>query len=247
MRSSPRALVFKECSRNTRRGESTNSAACFRDAANREAFKRVSRISGMGDLLRGRAGTERWRRAADGCQAGCAPCWWRDGAALLGTRRPRWPPRGRQQGRGRLWQRDCSRLNTTPAGVAPGLQPAQASRVGSARCCTMARTALGAVRYANTRRLPPQHAQVKTSTANVLLSNSAQSTRGVLSFFGSLLTPTAGFERRCVSGTGLSDFQGHSEQWPGASGAREKGAHGAVRPGMRWRASWTGHGRHDDD
>jgi hypothetical protein len=26
----------------------------------------------MGDLLRGKAGTERWRRAADGCQAGCA-------------------------------------------------------------------------------------------------------------------------------------------------------------------------------
>ncbi|WP_395845298.1 hypothetical protein [Cystobacter fuscus] len=53
----------------------------------------------------------------------------------------------------------------------------------------MARTALGAVRYANTRRLPPQHAQVKTSHANVLLGNSAWSARGFLSFFGSLLTP----------------------------------------------------------
>ncbi|WNG24101.1 hypothetical protein F0U62_08745 [Cystobacter fuscus] len=48
----------------------------------------------------------------------------------------------------------------------------------------MARTALGAVRYANTRRLPPQLAQVKTSHANVLLSNSAQSTRGFLSSLG---------------------------------------------------------------
>jgi hypothetical protein len=56
----------------------------------------------------------------------------------------------------------------------------------------MARTALGAVRYANTRRLPPHQAQVKTSNTNVLRSNRAQSTRGVLSFFGSLLTAAWG-------------------------------------------------------
>ncbi|RKG92890.1 hypothetical protein D7V97_40490 [Corallococcus sp. CA053C] len=35
--------------------------------------------------------------------------------------------------------------------------------------------------------LPPHLTQANTSKSNVLLSNSAQSTRGVLSFFGSFL------------------------------------------------------------
>ena len=122
-------------------------------------------IGGMGAVLRERAGAEGERRAADGCHEGCGPGWWRHGAAPWSTRRPSGLPRGRKQGRGRLWQRDCSRLNTTRAGVAPALQPAQAGRVGSDRCSRMARTALGAVRYANTRRLPPHQAQVKTSNA----------------------------------------------------------------------------------
>ncbi|WNG30198.1 hypothetical protein F0U62_43940 [Cystobacter fuscus] len=52
----------------------------------------------------------------------------------------------------------------------------------------MGRTALGAVRYTNTRRLPPHQAQVKTSKPNFLLCSCAQSTRGVLFFFGSLLS-----------------------------------------------------------
>jgi hypothetical protein len=56
----------------------------------------------------------------------------------------------------------------------------------------MARTALGSVRYANTRRLPPHQAQVKTSNANVLRSSFAQSSRGIRSFFGSLLTTASG-------------------------------------------------------
>jgi hypothetical protein len=128
----------------------------------------------MGAELRERAGAEGERRAADGCHEGCGPGWWRHGAAAWGTRRPSGLPRGRQQGRGRLWQRDGSRLNTTRAGVAPALQPAQAGRVGSDRCSRRARTALGAVRYANTRRLPPHQGQVKTSNANVLRSSFAK-------------------------------------------------------------------------
>ncbi|WNG54654.1 hypothetical protein F0U59_07565 [Archangium gephyra] len=55
----------------------------------------------------------------------------------------------------------------------------------------MARTALGAVRYASTRRLPPHLTQTNTSKSNVLLSNSAQSTRGVLSFIRSFLAATS--------------------------------------------------------
>ena len=113
-------------------------------------------IGGMGAVWRERAGAEGERRAADGSHEGCGPGWWRHGAAPWSTRRPSGLPRGRQQGRGRHWQRDGSRLNTTRAGVAPAPQPAQAGRVGSDRCSRMARTALGAVRYANTRRLPPQ-------------------------------------------------------------------------------------------
>ncbi|MCY1077288.1 hypothetical protein [Archangium lansingense] len=56
----------------------------------------------------------------------------------------------------------------------------------------MASTALGAVRYANTWRLPAHQAQVKTSNANVLRSSFAWSTRGIRFFFGSLLTAASG-------------------------------------------------------
>jgi hypothetical protein len=41
--------------------------------------------------------------------------------------------------------------------------------------------------YAKTRRLPPHLTQANTSKSNVLFSNSAQSTRGVLSFIRSFL------------------------------------------------------------
>ncbi|WNG53049.1 hypothetical protein F0U60_51340 [Archangium minus] len=56
----------------------------------------------------------------------------------------------------------------------------------------MQRTPLGAVTYANTRRLPPHLTQANTSRSNVLLSNSAQSTRGVFSFSGSFLATAWG-------------------------------------------------------
>ncbi|RKH53903.1 hypothetical protein D7Y23_02415 [Corallococcus sp. AB050B] len=46
----------------------------------------------------------------------------------------------------------------------------------------MARTPPLAYTYASTRRLPPHLTQTNTSKSNVLLSKSAQSTRGVLSF-----------------------------------------------------------------
>lgn len=52
----------------------------------------------------------------------------------------------------------------------------------------MARTPPGAVTSAKTRRLPPPLTQANTSQSNVLLSNSAQFTRGVLSFSGSLFS-----------------------------------------------------------
>jgi hypothetical protein len=70
----------------------------------------------MGDVWRERAGAEGTRRAAEGSHEGSAPGRWRRGAAAWGTRWPRWPPRGRQQGRGCLWHRDGSRLNTTRTG-----------------------------------------------------------------------------------------------------------------------------------
>ncbi|WNG45293.1 hypothetical protein F0U60_15145 [Archangium minus] len=46
--------------------------------------------------------------------------------------------------------------------------------------------------YASTRRLPPHLTQTNTSKSNVLLSNSAQSTRGDFSFIGSLLAAAWG-------------------------------------------------------
>jgi hypothetical protein len=59
--------------------------------------------------------------------------------------------------------------------------------VGNPRCSRIARTPAAPFTYANTRRLPPQRAQANTSRANVLRSNSAQSTRGVLSLLGFFL------------------------------------------------------------
>ncbi|RYZ17629.1 MAG: hypothetical protein EOO70_01375 [Myxococcaceae bacterium] len=45
----------------------------------------------------------------------------------------------------------------------------------------------GPLTYAKTRRLPPHLTQANTSKSNVLLSNSTQSTRGVLSSIRSFL------------------------------------------------------------
>ena len=59
--------------------------------------------------------------------------------------------------------------------------------MGKPKCSSIARTPLPAFTYANTRRLPPHLAQANTSKSNVLFSNPAQSTRGVLSFICSFL------------------------------------------------------------
>ncbi|HYH99545.1 hypothetical protein, partial [Hyalangium sp.] len=55
------------------------------------------------------------------------------------------------------------------------------------RCLTIARTPRAPFTYANTRRLPPLLTQANTSKSNVLLSNSALSSRGGLCFIRSLL------------------------------------------------------------
>ena len=59
--------------------------------------------------------------------------------------------------------------------------------VGKPRCSSIARTPLPAFTYAKTRLLPPHLTQANTSKSNVLFSNSAQSTPGVLSFIRSFL------------------------------------------------------------
>jgi hypothetical protein len=62
-----------------------------------------------------------------------------------------------------------------------------APAVGKPRCSTIARTPQAPFTYATTRRRPPHPTQANTSKSNVLLSHSAWSTRGVLSFLRSLL------------------------------------------------------------
>ena len=59
--------------------------------------------------------------------------------------------------------------------------------VGNPRCSRIALTPAAPFTYAKTRRLPPHLMQANTSTSNVLFINSAQSTRGVLSFIRSFL------------------------------------------------------------
>ena len=59
--------------------------------------------------------------------------------------------------------------------------------VGNPRCSRIALTPPAPFTYANTRRLPPHLTQANISTENVLRSNSAQSTRGVLSLLGPFL------------------------------------------------------------
>ena len=59
--------------------------------------------------------------------------------------------------------------------------------MGNPRCSKIARTPRACFTYANTLRLPPHLTQANTSKSNVFLRSSAQSTRGVLSFFGSFL------------------------------------------------------------
>jgi hypothetical protein len=118
-------------------------------------------------VLRGRAGAEGPRRAADGCRRSCEPDRWRGHAASLG--------RGiRSLGCGGV------SLNTLRPGVA--LAPGSGSHLpwavpGGSK---IARTPFACFTYANTRRLPPHLTQVNTSTANVLRSSPAQSPGGVL-------------------------------------------------------------------
>jgi hypothetical protein len=59
--------------------------------------------------------------------------------------------------------------------------------VGNPRCSSIALTPAAPFTYAKTRRLPPHLMHANTSKSNVLFSNSAQSTRGVLSFIRSCL------------------------------------------------------------
>jgi hypothetical protein len=63
----------------------------------------------------------------------------------------------------------------------------RAPAMGNPRCSKIARTPRACFTYANTLRLPPHLTQANTSKSNVFLRSSAQSTRGVLSFFGSFL------------------------------------------------------------
>jgi len=60
--------------------------------------------------------------------------------------------------------------------------------VGKPKCSRIARPPRASFTYAKTRRLPPHLTQANTSKPNVLLSISAQSTRGVLCFTRSFLT-----------------------------------------------------------
>lgn len=57
--------------------------------------------------------------------------------------------------------------------------------MGSPRCTNIERTPAGAVTSASTFRLPPHRGQANTSSANLLRSSPAQSTRAVLCFLGS--------------------------------------------------------------
>jgi signal transduction histidine kinase len=87
------------------------------------------------------------------------------GLLALGRRKPQHPA---------AWVDSCAGAKLTPA-------------VGKPRCSSIARTPLPAFTYAKTRRLPPHLTQANTSKSNVLFSNSAQSTRGLLSFIRSFL------------------------------------------------------------
>jgi hypothetical protein len=72
------------------------------------------------------------------------------------------------------WRGPCAGASLAPA-------------EGRPRCCTIARTPRASFTDPSTRGLPAHLTQANTSKANVLLSNSAQSTRGVFCFIGSLL------------------------------------------------------------
>jgi hypothetical protein len=147
----------------------------------------------MEGLLRG-GGLERRgpRRAADRGRSSSAPGRCRGRAAPFGTRLPRPPShegRGRSLGLVALWRR---KPQHPAAWGGPRAGARLAPAMANPRCSKIARTPPACFTYAKTRRLPPLLTQNNTSMSNVLLSNPAQSTRGVLSFSSSLLAPAWG-------------------------------------------------------
>ena len=141
----------------------------------------LKRIGGREAMWRVRAGAEGPRRAAAGASKAARRAGTREGATPWGTPLP-WPPSLEERG----WQlgrvdSGCARFSTTPAGVVPG----PGACVGSPRCSNIERTSVGAVTSASTFRLPPHRGQANTSSAKVLRSSPAQSTRAVLCFLGS--------------------------------------------------------------
>jgi hypothetical protein len=151
------------------------------------------------------------------------------------------------------WVDSCAGARRTPA-------------VGKPRCFNIARIPSPAFTYDKTHRLPPHLTQANTSKSNVLFSNSAQSTRGVLSFIRSFLA-AASLQALASSAWGnLNDFahlwlnyQIEHHLWPdlpmlkyprgAAEGARAvREVWGALRAGERLdaRAEDGGRGRGQD-
>ncbi|WP_239014962.1 hypothetical protein [Archangium violaceum] len=147
-------------------------------------FHERGRIRGMGALLRGREGAEGPRRAADGAARAMRPAGGQAAQRPWGIRLPR--PRSYQvRGRGLL---AVLSLNTTRPGVtlvpgptahmpwaSPGAPEWPAPRKPPSRT---PRPAAG---------LHTSRRRTRRSRTSVLLSNSAWSTRGVLSFIHSFL------------------------------------------------------------
>ena len=148
-------------------------------------------IGEIGALVRG-AGAEGPRRAADGGRPVlCAgqvekPC------SPLGTHAG---PAAPHEGAAGAWVAEVAlRLGAQHHAYwgGPCAAANRAGRVGNSRCFKMARTPLGAVTYASTRRRPPHLTRAKTSSAKVRRSSPAQSTRGVRSFFASAFATASG-------------------------------------------------------
>ncbi|WNG44728.1 hypothetical protein F0U60_11965 [Archangium minus] len=95
------------------------------------------------------------------------------------------------RGRGLALQAGATRVSTPRGLGGPRAGASLASAGARLRCSRIARIPPPAITYASTRRLPPHLTQTNTSKSNVLLSNSAQSTRGVPSFIRSLLAATS--------------------------------------------------------
>ena len=116
-------------------------------------------------------------------EQGCAPCRCRGQCNGLGAHGcPGRPALRREAGRDEQWLRQTRHHACWGA---PRAGASFGACAGSLKCSNIARTPAGAVKYAGTFRLPPHRAQANTSNAKVRRSNPAQSTRGLLTFFGS--------------------------------------------------------------